>query len=90
MKGILKHGKWMLALGILIALVAAAQVALSHMRYELTKDNTTLRHERKELVAELNRLSLELASLTRPERIRRLAKSRLGMGPPTPMQVIRP
>ncbi|MFQ5356230.1 MAG: cell division protein FtsL [Mariprofundaceae bacterium] len=82
--------KLIVAFGFLIAMSATCQVGLSHERYELTKEMTSARHEQKDLMAEMNRLSLELASLTRPERIRKLAKSQLGMAPPTPMQVIQP
>ncbi len=90
MSQILQRRKLIVAFVFLIALSAACQVALSHERYELTKEMTSVQHEKKDLMAAMNRLSLELASLARPERIRKLAKSQLGMAPPTPMQVIQP
>jgi len=79
-----------LLLGLLLSLLATGQVALSHQRYEMAKKITATQHERQALLGKVNQLGLELASLMRPERIRRLAASELGMGPPGPMQVIRP
>jgi len=73
-----------------VALLASGQVWLSHMRYEASLTASATQKERDELKREIHQLGLELASLTRPERLRKIAQSELGMTPPRPMQVVRP
>lgn len=73
-----------------VALLATTQVWLSHLRYELSLETSRIQKEQSELKREMNQLNLELASLTRPERLRKIAQIDLGMAPPLPMQVIRP
>ena len=73
-----------------VALLAATQVWLSHVRYELSLETSRIQKEQSELNREIHQLNLELASLTRPERLRKIAQTELGMAPPLPMQVIRP
>ncbi|MDT8375293.1 MAG: cell division protein FtsL [Mariprofundaceae bacterium] len=73
-----------------VALLATAQVWLSHLRYELSLETSRIQKEQSELKREIHQLNLELASLTRPERLRKIAQTDLGMAPPLPMQVIRP
>ncbi len=68
--------------------LAAAQVWLSHQRYELAKQHQQLVVEMQDMQAELKRLRLELASLTRPERLRQWATEKLDMHPPAPHQVV--
>lgn len=80
---------WLLPLAS-IGLIAAAQVWLSHLRYETAQAAQELQASKKEVAAEVTRLSLEVASLTRPERLREIAGSQLGMQPPHPMQVVHP
>jgi|AMFO01.1.fsa_nt_gi cell division protein FtsL len=71
-------------------LLAAAQVWLSHMRIELTHQSQRVADEQAAVSHELQNLRLELASLARPERLRRIAQEQLHMGPPQPMQVLQP
>lgn len=73
-----------------VALMATAQVWLSHLRYELSLETSRIQKEQSELKREMHQLNLELASLTRPERLRKIAHVDLGMAPPLPMQVVRP
>ena len=73
-----------------VALMATAQVWLSHLRYELSLETSRIQKEQSELNREMHQLNLELASLTRPERLRKIAHVDLGMAPPLPMQVVRP
>jgi len=73
-----------------IALLAIAQVWLSHIRYEQSLETSRVQKEMNELKREMHQLNLELASLTRPERLRSMAQTKLGMAPPLPIQVIRP
>lgn len=73
-----------------IALLATGQVWVSHMRYETSLDISAVQKEHDTIQGEINTLNLELASLTRPERLRKIAHGKLGMAPPRPMQVLRP
>ncbi len=79
-----------LAIPLVVGLLAAAQVWLSHVRYELSQDSQRMMAEKQDVALETSKLRLELASLTRPERLRQLAQQRLHMAPPRPMQVIKP
>lgn len=80
---------WVLVLGV-VAVLAAGQIWLSHLRYELSLANQQVEKERQLALKETSTLRLELANLTRPERLRKLAQEELGMGPPKPMQVMHP
>ena len=73
-----------------IALLATGQVWVSHMRYETSLDISAVQKEHDAIKGEINTLNLELASLTRPERLRKIAQTKLGMTAPRPMQVLRP
>lgn len=73
-----------------VVLLAAAQVWLSHIRYEASLAASETRKAQDEIKREIHQLNLELASLTRPERLRKIARTELNMAPPHPMQVIRP
>ena len=70
--------------------LATSQVWLSHLRYEASQEIQKLTSERQKLAGETTRLNLEIANITRPERLRHVAISKLGMQPPGPMQVVRP
>ena len=73
-----------------VAMLATAQVWLSHIRYEQSLETSRVQKEKNELKREMHQLNLELASLTRPERLRKIAQTELGMAPPLPIQVVRP
>ncbi|MDX8403058.1 MAG: cell division protein FtsL [Mariprofundaceae bacterium] len=73
-----------------IAMLATGQVWLSHTRYETSLETSKIQKAQSEQKHEIHKLELELASLTRPERLRKIAQSELGMAPPRPMQVLRP
>lgn len=73
-----------------IAILATGQVWLSHLRYETSLETSRIQRAQGEQNREIHKLNLELASLTRPERLRKIAQSNLGMAPPRPMQVLRP
>lgn len=79
-----------LFLPLALGLLSAAQVWLSYLRYDLSLEMQRITAERQGVAMESSKLRLEVASLTRPERLRRLARTRLGMAPPGPMQVIHP
>jgi len=75
---------------VIVALLAAGQVWLSHVRYDLSQNTQILVAEQQKVALETSGLRLEIASLTRPERLRQLAQTRLHMAPPRPIQVLRP
>lgn len=77
-----------LILPLMLALLSTAHVWLSHLRYELSLEAQSLAAEKQIALKEISKLRIEIASLTRPERLRQLARSKLGMAPPNPMQVI--
>ncbi len=87
MRGGLKA--WMI-IPVCLAVLAGAQIWLSHVRNELSLDTQRLVAEQKAIRQESSALRLEVASLSRPERLREYAMTTLGMAPPTPMQVIHP
>lgn len=70
--------------------MAAGQVWISHLRNNLASDIQQQQQQQAELRQEVQRLQIELASLTRPERLRAMARDKLGMQPPLPAQVIKP
>jgi len=84
-------GKTSLALSfVAIAILAGLQVWVSHLRYETSIATAETVREQHSIKREIHSLGLELASLSRPENLRRIAASELGMAPPRPMQVLRP
>jgi cell division protein FtsL len=77
-----------LILPAMLGLLSAAQVWLSHLRYDSSIETQSLLAEKQEVLKEISKLRLEAASLTRPEHLRQLARAKLDMAPPKPMQVI--
>jgi len=78
---------WML-IPICLAVLAGAQIWMSHVRNELSLETQRLVAEQKAVRQESTQLRLEVASLSRPERLREYAIATMGMAPPRPMQVI--
>jgi cell division protein FtsL len=79
-----------LILPAMLGLLSAAQVWLSYLRYDLSIETQSLLAEKQEVLQEISKLRLETAILTRPEHLRQLARTKLDMTPPKPMQVIHP
>lgn len=77
-----------LVLPLMLGVLSIAHVWLSHLRYELSLETQALVAEKQTELKEISKLRIELASLTRPERLRNLARTKLDMAPPNPMQVI--
>jgi len=71
-------------------LLAGAQVWLSHLRIETSQYASVLQQEIAAQHEKIQVLGLEYASLSRPNRLRRLAHSKLGMQAPRAMQVLEP
>ncbi len=80
---------WQLLL-LLAGVLATAQLGMAHKRLELARQHAAMQREVHSLHADIDRLTLEFATLTRPERLRHLAISKLGMRAPAPAQVIYP
>jgi len=78
------------ALFLSISTLAATQVWLSHLRIETSQHASTLQQEITKQHEKIQVLGLEYASLSRPNRLRRLAHRELGMQAPRPIQVLRP
>ncbi len=79
---------WVIVPVALIIGLAAGQVWVSHARYEIAKQHQSTVKEMTAMQSELKRLQLELANLTRPERLRQWAADKLDMHPPAPHQVV--
>lgn len=70
---------------VLIALLLVwVRLQAVHTGYQLS----AARHLAHRLEQEQRELELEIATLTSPRRLELLARERLGMGPPTPGQIV--
>jgi len=74
---------------ILIGLLAGAQVWQAYLRVDTAQEFTKIKKEKVKLQQDVQSLKLELASITRPDTLRRLARQ-MGMSAPTSMQVVKP
>jgi len=74
------------ALGALVVALALVWVRLQvvHTGYELS----TARQLERRLEQEQRELGIEAATLTSPRRLESVARTRLGMGPPAPGQIV--
>jgi len=79
-----------LVLCLAVVLLATAQVAVAHQRLETAGEYNRLQRDVRQAGDEINRLNIELAMLTRPDRLRTVALKELGMRPPTAAQVVIP
>lgn len=75
---------------LIIGCVAAGEVYLSHVRVNVSQAVAMRKVEKSDVQQEVQNLKLEIASITRPDTLRRLAREKLGMHSPTPMQVFKP
>lgn len=78
---------WVLAAAI--AVLAGGQVFVSYLRVDTAQEIGKLKKERILLEQDLQSLRLELASMSRPDTLRRMAR-KLGMSAPSAMQVVKP
>jgi len=79
-----------LGLFLIMMLLAAGNVSLSYYRNGLAQYKSQIELAHRSLATEIDQFHVELASLSRPERLRKLARTKLGMGPPSPLQVLQP
>ncbi|MDQ6983198.1 MAG: cell division protein FtsL [Ghiorsea sp.] len=77
------------SLVVTIGLLAGGKVWVSYLRVDTEQNVGQLKKEKVLLVQDVQNLKLELASMTRPDTLRRLARE-LGMSAPTAMQVVKP
>ena len=80
-----------LAVGLGAMMVVAVALLLVWVRLQAVNTGYQLsaaRHLAHRLEQEQRELELELATLTSPRRLELLARERLGMGPPTPGQIV--
>ncbi len=70
--------------------LALAQVWLGYLRVEIARQRHTIQVDIQAEHKKTDKLSLEYANLTRPERLRKLAHEQLGMNAPRPDQLIQP
>ncbi len=81
------------AIGLVVLLALAtlsSALAVVYVRYQGRTEFITLQglqHERDRMDAEWGRLQLELSTLADPGRIERIARRRLGMHRPDPVEV---
>jgi len=78
------------AVCILLFGLALAQVWLGFLRVNLARERHDIQVSIKAEEKKMDKLSLEYANLTSPERLRKLAHEQLGMQEPRPDQFIRP
>jgi len=81
------------AMGLFVLLLFAlawAQVWLGYVRVNMAQQRYILERQIALETKKINKLSLEYANLTRPERLRKLAHEQLGMQAPRPDQLIQP
>lgn len=80
-----------LAVGLGIAMVVGVALLLVWVRLQAVHTGYQLsaaRHLIHKLEQEQRELEIEIATLTSPRRLEALARERLGMGPPTPGQIV--
>jgi cell division protein FtsL len=79
------------AIALGAVLVAGISLLLVWVRLQTVRSGYELsaaRHLEHRLEQEQRELELEIATLTSPRRLERVARERLGMGPPTPGQIV--
>lgn len=79
-----------LAFLMVVSLLGGGQVWLSHLRLENHQQLQAVTTDIAHVNEDIQKLRVELSSLTRPELLRSMAEKKLGMHSPLPMQVIRP
>jgi len=86
----MSHALRITLLILAVCILSAGQVWLSHIRVDVSEQVAQLKQERNAMKQDVQNLSLEVASLLRPDTLRRLAREKMGMHAPTPMQVVKP
>lgn len=79
---------WLVTM-LLVTVLASGQVALAQQRLDMAAERNAVLRDMDRLKDEISRMKIELATLMRPDRLRRVAVRRLDMRPPAPTQVVR-
>jgi cell division protein FtsL len=58
------------------------RVLLKHLTIEIRKEITALEMEKNKVISEISELELQKAALSRPDRIKEIARKKLGMKEP--------
>ncbi len=72
-----------------IGLLSVGEVWVSYVRLDTEQVVSQLQKEKNILAQDVQSLKLELASMLRPDTLRRLARD-MGMSAPSAMQVVKP
>ncbi len=72
-----------------IGLLSVGEVWVSYVRLDTEQAVSQLQKEKNILAQDVQSLKLELASMLRPDTLRRLARD-MGMSAPSAMQVVKP
>jgi len=69
----------MVIASLIIGIPLLARVIAKHITIEMRQEITTLEIEKNKLLSEISELELQKAALSRPDRIKEIAKKKLGM-----------
>ncbi len=72
-----------------VGMLAVGEIWLSYLRLDTEQTVSQLKKEKVLLSQDVQNLKLELASMMRPDTLRRLARE-MGMSAPSAMQVVKP
>jgi len=75
-------------LALLVSVLACIQVGVAHERLQVVAEQSLLQRDVRQVEDEISRMNIELATLMRPDRLRKVAVEKLGMRPPSAMQVV--
>ncbi len=73
---------------LLVGLPLLGRIILRHTTIEMRREITRMEMEKNKLTSEISELELQKATLSRPERIKEIARNRLGMKEPADGTVI--
>jgi len=78
----------LLVIALLLSVLACMQIGVAHERLQVVAQQSVLQRDVGQIEDEISRMNIELATLTRPDRLRRVAVEKLGMRPPSALQVV--
>jgi len=88
MKAAPRRVRPLLVVALLVSVLACMQIGVAHERLQVVARQSVLQRDVRQLEDEISRMNIELATLTRPDRLRRVAVEKLGMRPPSALQVV--
>jgi len=78
----------MVVASLVIGIPLLARIVVRHITIEMRQEITALEIEKNKLVSEMSELELQKAALSRPERIKEIAKKKLGMNEPSEGMIV--